>query len=104
MKYGEGRVSGNTDRPVRRGYYGGHGVGTDYGTIGRTTVMGHHVWKKPKKLGSKVRIKDETSEWFGKEGHKQGSRPSGEVLVFFFTTKGSGNLVQLNWEQCERVE
>lgn len=61
------------------------------------------LWLKPKKPGFAVRVKDVTSEHYNREGQRQASRPDGSVLIYFPVTKTKGELVMLDWSQCERL-
>lgn len=66
-----------------------------------TSLQG--LWNVPKKLGEKIKIIDEGHVRYGQEGYKQASRPDGKVMVFIYITKKTGTMVQLEWEQCERI-
>lgn len=60
--------------------------------------------REPKRLGFKLEVVDEKSKWFGWIGHRLGSRPTGEVLVWFPVRPGKGYVGVVMWEQCRRVE
>jgi hypothetical protein len=67
-------------------------------------MEGKVLVRRPRKLGFTLEVVDAGSKWFGWVGFRMGSRPTGEVLVFFPMGDKEGYVQVLDWEQCRRVE